>query len=217
MRQRPNKKFFFFFFFIRSNIKHTYTSCTPLFFFFLSTNRSTSPPHSKLHTSYVRFLRYIEGVCVFFLLLLLFNQLVTSMLPSRIYRTIINRFSSISIKARIPSPKLTKSYYYHASEIPLIYDTIGQHLDKLANEYPNHECYVFKGEGNKRYTYKSFLDEVDSLAASLIELGFEKNDRLGVWLPNTSENCALTYAASKIGVIKVINLISEFEIFMFIN
>jgi non-ribosomal peptide synthetase component E (peptide arylation enzyme) len=137
------------------------------------------------------------------------------MLTSRVYRSIINRFSSTAIKARIPSTKLTKSYYYHASEIPLIYDTIGQHLDKLANEYPNHECYAFKGEGNKRYTYKSFLDEVDSLATSLIELGFEKNDRLGVWLPNTSENCALTYAASKVGLIKVIHLIpnSRFRFF----
>jgi len=114
-----------------------------------------------------------------------------------------NRSQSIAIKVPIPSPKLTQSYYYHASEIPLLYHTIGQHLDNLATEHPNHQCYVFKGEGNKYYTYKSFLDEVDSLAASLIELGFQKNDRLAVWLPNTSENCALTYAASKVGVIKV--------------
>jgi len=124
------------------------------------------------------------------------------------YRSLISlssRLVSTSIKIPIPSSKLTQSYYYHASEIPLVYDTIGQHLDKLANEYPTHRCYVFKGEGNKYYTYKSFLDEVDSLATSLIELGYEKNDRLGVWLPNTSENCVLTYAASKVGLIKVIN------------
>ncbi len=55
----------------------------------------------------------------------------------------------------------------------------------------------------KRYTYKSFKDEVDSLAASLLELGFEKNDRLAVWLPNTSENVAASFAASKLGLIKV--------------
>lgn len=108
-----------------------------------------------------------------------------------------------SIKVPPPETKLTQSYYHHASEIPLLYDTLGQHLDKLANDLPNHECYAFKGEGNKRYTYKSFLDEVDSLAASLIELGFEKGDRLAVWLPNTSENCTISYAASKVGVIKV--------------
>ena len=55
----------------------------------------------------------------------------------------------------------------------------------------------------KRYTFKLFKDEVDSLAASLLELGFEKNDRLAVWLPNTSENVATTFAASKLGLIKV--------------
>ncbi|CAF1129154.1 unnamed protein product [Adineta steineri] len=113
------------------------------------------------------------------------------------------RLQSTSVKTNIAPSKLTQSYYHHASEIPLLYHTIGQHLDNLANEYPDHRCYSFKGEKNKSYTYKSFLDEVDSLAAGLIDLGFEKNDRLGVWLPNTSENCALTYAASKLGVIKV--------------
>ncbi|CAF2392905.1 unnamed protein product [Rotaria sp. Silwood2] len=114
-----------------------------------------------------------------------------------------SRFSSSDLKTTFPSSKLLQSYYHHALDIPLLYHTVGQHLDQLANKYPNHECYAFKGEGNKRYTYKSFLDEVDSLATSLIELGFEKGDRIGVWLPNTSESCAMTYAASKVGLIKV--------------
>jgi len=61
---------------------------------------------------------------------------------------------------------------------------------------------IILGE-QKRYTFKSFKDEVDSLAASLLELGFEKNDRLAVWLPNTSENVTTTFVASKLGLIKV--------------
>ncbi len=44
---------------------------------------------------------------------------------------------------------------------------------------------------------------MDCLAASLLDLGFEKNDRFAVWLPNTSENVAITFAASKLGLIKV--------------
>ncbi len=59
----------------------------------------------------------------------------------------------------------------------------------------------------KRYTFKSFKDEVDSIAASLLELGFEKNDRLAVWLPNTSENVAMSFATSKLGLIKVKTLL----------
>ena len=126
--------------------------------------------------------------------------------------------SSSSIKTPIPLPKLTQSYYHHASEIPLLYHTIGQHLDNLAAEYSNHRCYAFKGEGNKSYTYKSFLDEVDSLATSLIELGFEKGDRIGVWLPNTSQSCVMTYAASKVGIIKVdsfFQIIENFPLYMY--
>jgi fatty-acyl-CoA synthase len=118
--------------------------------------------------------------------------------------TLFLRLSSSSTKTTFPSSKPTHSYYHHASDIPLLYHTIGQHLDQLAHAYPNHECYVFKGEGNKRYTYKSFLDEVDALATSLIELGFEKGDRIGVWLPNTSQTCAMSYATSKVGLIKVL-------------
>jgi fatty-acyl-CoA synthase len=61
---------------------------------------------------------------------------------------------------------------------------------------------IFLGE-QKRYTFKSFQDEVDSIAASLLELGFEKNDRFAVWLPNTSENVTMSFVASKLGLIKV--------------
>ena len=60
----------------------------------------------------------------------------------------------------------------------------------------------FLGE-QKRYTFQSFKQEVDRIAASLLELGFEKNDRIAVWLPNTSENVAMSFAASKLGLIKV--------------
>jgi acyl-coenzyme A synthetase/AMP-(fatty) acid ligase len=74
----------------------------------------------------------------------------------------------------------------------------------LAIKHHHHLLYSSYTLGEqKRYTYKSFKDEVDSLAASLLELGFEKNDRFAVWLPNTSENVAMTFAASKLGLIKV--------------
>lgn len=117
--------------------------------------------------------------------------------------TLLSRFSSSLTEKPSRPESLPHSYYYHGSDMPLLYHTVGQHLEQLAQTHPNHECYVFKGEGNKRYTYKSFFDEVDSLATSLMELGFQKGDRLGVWLPNTSQNCALSYATSRIGVIKV--------------
>ncbi|CAF1578319.1 unnamed protein product [Adineta ricciae] len=100
------------------------------------------------------------------------------------------------------SAKLTSSYYHNVSSVPLIHKTLGQVFDETAKKYPEHECFVFKGE-RKRYTYKSFQDEVDSIAASLLELGLEKSDRIAVWLPNTSENVTMSFVASKLGLIKV--------------
>jgi acyl-coenzyme A synthetase/AMP-(fatty) acid ligase len=55
---------------------------------------------------------------------------------------------------------------------------------------------------------------VDSIAASLLELGFEKNDRFAVWLPNTSENVTMSFVASKLGLIKV-NYFVRFRITYF--
>ncbi|CAF0968366.1 unnamed protein product [Rotaria sordida] len=72
----------------------------------------------------------------------------------------------------------------------------------MALKYSDRECFIFKSE-QKRYTYKALKHEIDSIAASLLELGFEKNDRFAVWLPNTLENVTMSFAASKLGLIKV--------------
>ncbi|MCC7159844.1 MAG: AMP-binding protein [Ignavibacteria bacterium] len=69
-------------------------------------------------------------------------------------------------------------------------------------------CLYIKLGEQKRYTYKTFKEEVDNIAASLLDLGFQKHDRLAVWLPNTSENVTISYVASKLGLIKVIETFS---------
>ncbi len=63
--------------------------------------------------------------------------------------------------------------------------------------------YYFDIAEDKRYTYATMKHEIDCLAMSLLELGFERGDRLAVSLPNSSENVVLSYVASKIGLIKV--------------
>lgn len=108
------------------------------------------------------------------------------------------------------SKKLKSSYFHHHTDLELVYKTISQSFDETAHQYANEECYVFKSE-QKRYTYQSFKKEVDALSASLIDLGFQKNDRLAVWLPNTSENVVASFVASKLGLIKVKNFIFHFQ------
>lgn len=62
----------------------------------------------------------------------------------------------------------------------------------------------------KRFTFKSFQEQVNNFAAALLQLGLEKNDRVAIWLPNTSENVAMSFVASKLGLIKV----ESFELFL---
>ena len=76
-------------------------------------------------------------------------------------------------------------------------------FSKVRLHHSPHSFFICTLGEQKRYTFRSFKQEVDNLAASLLELGFEKNDRFGVWLPNTSENVAMSFAASKLGIIKV--------------
>ncbi|CAF2054341.1 unnamed protein product [Rotaria magnacalcarata] len=110
---------------------------------------------------------------------------------------------TVGIRKRDNSTKqLRLSYCHHAMPFPMVYKTLSQNFDVIADQYSDDECLVFKGE-QKRYTYKTFKEEVDNIAASLLDLGFKKYDRLAVWLPNTSENVTISYAASKLGLIKV--------------
>ncbi|CAF0724509.1 unnamed protein product [Didymodactylos carnosus] len=128
---------------------------------------------------------------------------MTSLIIPRLHVRSAIREVLIYLKRASSSSTTTKtSYYHHASSLPFWNKTLGQSFDDMAEKYPADECYIFKME-NKRYTFKSFKDEVNSIATSLLELGFETGDRLGVWLPNTSENVLLSFACSKLGIIKV--------------
>lgn len=94
------------------------------------------------------------------------------------------------------------SYYHHTSAEPFIYRTIGDQLDVITEQFSDRECLILCEE-NKRYTYALLHAEVTRFAQVLLSLGFNVGDRLGVWLPATSHNICVTFAAAKIGVIKV--------------
>jgi len=94
------------------------------------------------------------------------------------------------------------SYYHQTSAEPFIYRTIGDQLDVVAEQFSDRECLILCEE-NKRYTYALLHAEVTRFAQILLSLGFNVGDRLGVWLPTTSHNICVTFAAAKVGVIKV--------------
>ena len=94
------------------------------------------------------------------------------------------------------------SYSSGPSAVPLIGDTIGDHLRRTAAGAPASEAVVSCEQG-VRLTYAELDRAVDDLAAGLLDLGLERGDRLGIWSPNRVEWMLVQYATARIGVILV--------------
>ncbi len=94
------------------------------------------------------------------------------------------------------------SYAHGASRTPLLGETIGENLRRVAAEFPDGDAVVDLGQG-ARYTYAKFDAEVDRLAAALIAAGLDAGDRVGIWAPNRVEWVVTQYASARAGVILV--------------
>jgi fatty-acyl-CoA synthase len=88
------------------------------------------------------------------------------------------------------------------TSIPLIEDTIGVVFDRAVARWPNVEALVSVEQGI-RWTYKEFGERVERLAASLLALGLEPGDRVGIWAPNCAEWVLTQFATAKVGLIQV--------------
>ena len=98
--------------------------------------------------------------------------------------------------------KLTQSYVHGASDLLLIGDTIGVHLDRMAALSPDGPALIARQQGI-RWRYGEFRDRVDELAAGLLGLGLMPGDRLGIWSPNNAEWVLTQFASAKAGLILV--------------
>ncbi len=80
--------------------------------------------------------------------------------------------------------------------------TIGQLLNEIAARYPDNMALVHS-DCNIRYSYSSFLSEIDMAARGLIRMGIKKGDRAALLAPNTPEWIISQMALAKIGAILV--------------
>jgi fatty-acyl-CoA synthase len=97
---------------------------------------------------------------------------------------------------------LTQSYVHGASDSPLIGETIGALLDRIAAETPDSPALVARHQ-EVRWTYRQLRERADDLAAGLIALGLKPGDRIGIWSPNNSEWVLTQFATAKAGLILV--------------
>jgi fatty-acyl-CoA synthase len=97
---------------------------------------------------------------------------------------------------------MAPSYASGVGEKPLIGETIGAVLERVASELPDHEALVSRHQGI-RLTYRELDEQADRLARGLIALGLEVGDRVGIWAPNCVEWAVVQFATAKAGIILV--------------
>src|SRR5579864_4626504 len=102
------------------------------------------------------------------------------------------------------------SYWQAESEgIDLLEMTIGDLLDRCADELPTQEaivysCYPEFGDAlNIRWTYQDYRDRANAVAKGLLALGLVKGDHIAVWAANIPEWLLLEMAAAKAGLVLV--------------
>ena len=97
---------------------------------------------------------------------------------------------------------LTCSYVHGASEKPLIGETIGVHVDRIAERYAERPAVVVRHH-DVRWSYADFKREVDALAAGFVALGLKVGERIGIWSQNNVEWILTQFATAKAGLILV--------------
>ncbi len=94
------------------------------------------------------------------------------------------------------------SYAQGTTTDPLLSETIGANFESTVAKFVDRDAVVSIHQ-EVRLTYGQLNDMVDSLASGLLEKGYKKGDRIGIWSPNRYEWVVVQYATAKIGVILV--------------
>ena len=100
---------------------------------------------------------------------------------------------------RLPAPL---SYGHGTSGVPLLGETIGANLERVAARFGDRDALIDVA-GGQRLTYREFNAAVNTIALGLLDLGVDKGDRVGIWAPNCMEWTVVQYASAKIGAILV--------------
>ncbi len=94
------------------------------------------------------------------------------------------------------------SYAHGASPVPLLGETVGDNLDRVARRFPGNDAVVSVHQ-DRRLTYAEFAAETDRLAKAFVAAGVEHGERVGIWSPNSLEWVLAQYATAKVGAVLV--------------
>lgn len=94
------------------------------------------------------------------------------------------------------------SYVSGTCDSPLLGKTIGEQLDDTVAQYPELPALISCHQ-SIRYNYRTLHEKVEQCARSLMYLGVQRGDRIGIWSPNNAQWCIIQLATAKIGAILV--------------
>jgi fatty-acyl-CoA synthase len=94
------------------------------------------------------------------------------------------------------------SYGHGASVVPLLGETIGDNLRRIAAAHAERDAMVDVPTG-RRWTYAELDADTDAVALGLLAAGVANGDRVGIWAPNCAEWVLLQYGTAKMGAILV--------------
>ncbi|MHC5011567.1 MAG: AMP-binding protein [Planctomycetota bacterium] len=95
-----------------------------------------------------------------------------------------------------------RSYDSCGSDTPLLGETIGQCLDRVAATYPDNELLVSIPQ-DLRFTYREFVKIVNRAAKAFLNLGIRRGDRVAIWSINNYEWVVAQLATARIGAVLV--------------
>lgn len=98
--------------------------------------------------------------------------------------------------------KLTRSYVHGIGDRPLIGETVGGYLERIAAEQPESPALVDRQQGI-RWSWQQLNTVVDDYAAALLAMGLDPGDRIAIWAQNRSEWTITQFAAARAGLILV--------------
>jgi len=97
---------------------------------------------------------------------------------------------------------LTVSYVQGDTSRPLLHETMGGLLQRIAAVWPDRPALIVPHQG-VRFRWRELDDAVTRVAAGLLTLGLERGERIGVWSLNCSEWVLMQFAAARAGLVLV--------------
>ncbi|MDG2527002.1 AMP-binding protein [Stenotrophomonas sp. HITSZ_GD] len=99
-------------------------------------------------------------------------------------------------------PDTRPSHVIGSQHPPLLDETVGGLLARVARQWPGRPALVAPAQG-VRIDYSTLDAAVTRLAAGLLELGLEAGDRIGIWSLNRAEWVLMQFASARAGLILV--------------